>query len=392
MRDTTKITKRFVWAEINLKNLGHNLSIIKSYVNSSQTKIMAIVKADAYGHGAVEVSRQAVKSGVYGLGVSLVEEGIKLRKAGINVPIYILGEPSLSVLEDAVKYNLILSVNSYKTADIISKKCSYLGKKAVVHINVDTGMNRIGISFKNAISEIIKISSLPGLKIEGVFTHFSCAYRKDDSYTKLQWNKFRETIQELKNNKVRIGLFHCANSAAFLRYKKMHMDMVRIGILMYGLNPFDGNSSKWLSKETADVLSNFKSVLSLKAKISFIKRIPAGQYISYGCTFRTKRESVIATIPVGYADGYSRLLSNKSKVLINGKFAPVVGNVTMDQIMIDATDVTNGSSISTGDEIVLIGDSEGKRISAEDLADLAGTINYEIVCMLKSRIPRIYGY
>ena len=385
-RYITNIRKRFAWAEINLKNLGHNLSIIKSCVSSSQTKIMAVVKADAYGHGAVEVSRQAVKSGVYGLGVSLVEEGIKLRKSGINVPIYVLGEPSLYVLKDAVKYNLILSVNSYKTAEIVSKKCLYLGKKAAVHINVDTGMNRIGINFKNAISEIVKIGSLPGLNIEGVFTHFSCAYRRDDSYTKLQWNRFREAIQELKNNGVKIGLSHCVNSAAFLRYKRMHLDMVRIGILMYGLNPFNGNSSKWLSKKTADVLSNFKSVLSLKAKISFIKRIPAGQYISYGCTFRTKRESVIATIPVGYADGYPRLLSNKSKVLINGKFAPVVGNITM----VDVTDTAAGSSVYTGDEVVLIGDSEGKRISAEDLANLAGTINYEIVCMLKSRIPRIY--
>ncbi|GAG87044.1 unnamed protein product, partial [marine sediment metagenome] len=315
---------------------------------SSQTKIMAVVKADAYGHGAIEISKQAIGSGVHGLGVSLVEEGAKLRRANISAPVYVLGEPPPVAIEDAVKYNLVLSINSYKTAKIISERCSYLGKNAVVHINVDTGMNRIGINFKDAVTEIVKINSMTGLKVEGVFTHFSCAHLEDSSYTKAQWNKFRKIIQELKNSKVDIKTFHCANSAAFLRYKETHLDMVRAGISIYGLSPFGGNGCRWLSSETTSILSNFEPVLSLKAKISFVKKIPAGQCISYGCTFKTKRESIIATLPVGYADGYSRLLSNKSRVIIGGQFVPVVGNVTMDQIMADVTDITRDGSISVG--------------------------------------------
>jgi len=388
--DDTRADKRSAWAEINLKNLAHNLNVIKSYVSSSQTKIMAVVKADAYGHGAIEISKQAIGSGVHGLGVSLVEEGAKLRRANISAPVYVLSELPPVAIEDAVKYNLVLSINSYKTAKIISERCSYLGKNAVVHINVDTGMNRIGINFKDAVTEIIKINSMSGLKVEGVFTHFSCAHLEDSSYTKAQWNKFRKIIQELKNSKVDIKTFHCANSAAFLRYKETHLDMVRAGISIYGLSPFGGDGCRWLSSETTSILSNFEPVLSLKAKISFVKKIPAGQCISYGCTFKTKRESIIATLPVGYADGYSRLLSNKSRVIIGGQFVPVVGNVTMDQIMADVTDITRDGGVSVGDEAVLIGKSKGKKITVDFIADLMGTINYEVVCILKNRIPKIY--
>jgi len=301
-----------------------------------------------------------------------------------------LGEPPPAAIEDAVKYDLVLSINSYRTAKIISEKCSYLGKNAVVHINVDTGMNRVGINFKDAVTEIIKINSMTGLKVEGAFTHFSCAHLEDSSYTKAQWNRFRKIIKELKNSKVDIKTFHCANSAAFLRHRETHLDMVRTGISIYGLNPFGGDSCRWLSSETTSILSSFEPVLSLKTKISFVKKIPAGQCISYGCTFKTKRESIIATLPVGYADGYSRLLSNKSRVLVGGQFAPVVGNITMDQIMIDVTDIVGEKCISAENEVVLIGKSKGKKITVDFIADLMGTINYEVTCMLKNRIPKIY--
>jgi len=388
--DNTRADKRSAWAEISLKNLAHNLNVIKSYINSSQTKIMTVVKADAYGHGAIEISKQAIESGAHGMGVSLVEEGVKLRRANISAPVYVLGEPPPAAIEDAVKYDLVLSINSYRTAKIISEKCSYLGKNAVVHINVDTGMNRVGINFKDAVTEIIKINSMTGLKVEGAFTHFSCAHLEDSSYTKAQWNRFRKIIKELKNSKVDIKIFHCANSAAFLRHRETHLDMVRTGISIYGLNPFGGDSCRWLSSETTSILSSFEPVLSLKTKISFVKKIPAGQCISYGCTFKTKRESIIATLPVGYADGYSRLLSNKSRVLVGGQFAPVVGNITMDQIMIDVTDIVGEKCISTENEVVLIGKSKGKKITVDFIADLMGTINYEVTCMLKNRIPKIY--
>lgn len=384
------LDKMYAWVEIDLMNLSHNLRLIKAHLSSPNTKIMGVVKANAYGHGAIEISKKALESGIDSLGVALVSEGIKLRKEGIKAPIYVLGEPPSGVLEDALENDLVLSVNSYNSACEISKKSSYLGKKATVHINVDTGMNRIGINFRDAISQIIKISSLPGLKIEGIFTHFSCAGGKSQSYTLLQWKRFKEIIQEAKSNGIDVDLFHCANSAAFLRYKETHLDMVRIGIAMYGLNPFENNGGNWLEKEVKEVVSRLKPVLNLKARMSFIKEIEEGEYISYCGTFKTRRKSVIATLPIGYADGYPRVLSNKSKVLVGNSYAPVVGNITMDQLMIDVTDVPCKNELKVGSEAILIGESGGLKVTSEELARLANTINYEIVCMLKERLPRIY--
>jgi len=351
---------------------------------------MAVVKASAYGHGAVEISKQAIKSGVYALGVALVEEGAELRKSGITAPIYVLGESSPETVEKAVKNNLILSVNSYRSAQFISKECDRIGMDTGVNINVDTGMNRIGINFKDAPGQISKISMLPNLKLESISTHYACASIKGDSYTQLQWERFEEAINKVKDNAIPVKFYHCANSPAFFRYKSMHLDMVRTGISIYGLNPYDSDYVEWLDPDVREAVSGLKPVLSLKTKISFIKNVPEGCSISYCGTFKTRRASVIATVPVGYADGYSRLLSNKAQVLINGKLAPVVGNVTMDQFMIDVTDVAGNGNISAGDEVILIGESAGQKITAENIAKIMGTINYEVVCMIKNRIPRIY--
>jgi alanine racemase len=251
-------------------------------------------------------------------------------------------------------------------------------------------MNRIGINFNDAADQISKIAALPNLKLESISTHYSCASSRESSYTELQWARFNEIIRQVKNSRIAVKYFHCANSAAFFRYRNMHLDMVRTGISIYGLNPFDGDYNDWLGPETGNVISSLKPVFSLKARISFIKSVPRGEAISYCGTFKTKRDSIIATVPVGYADGYSRLLSNKAMVLINGMSAPVVGNITMDQFMIDITDVARDNNISVGDEVILMGDSKGQRITAEDIAQLMGTINYEVVCMFKNRIPRIY--
>jgi alanine racemase len=385
------INKRSAWIEINLAHLESNLKIIKSFAASKNTKIMAVVKADAYGHGSVEVSMQALKSGAYALGVALVEEGVELRKSGINSPIYILGESPPQAIEEAIKHNLVLGINSYKSAQFISKECERIRKETPININIDTGMNRIGINFNNATHQILKVSKLPNLELESVSTHFSCASGRESSYTQLQWSRFNEIIREIKDYKIAVKFFHCANSAAFFRYKDMHLDMVRTGISIYGLNPYDADYNDWLDPEVSSAISNLKPVLSLKTRISFIKSVPRGEIISYCGTFKTKRDSIIATVPLGYADGYSRLLANKAIVLIKGKTAPVVGNITMDQFMIDITDIEGDNNDNNiGNEVILIGNSAGQKITAEDIAKLMGTINYEVVCMFKNRIPRIY--
>lgn len=390
MQNNYTIDKRFAWAEINLANLSHNLKIIKSHAASRDTKVMAVVKADAYGHGSVEIARRAIESGAYALGVALVEEGTELRKSGIDAPVYVLGESPPEAIEEAIEYNLILNINSYKSAQFISKECGRIGREAAVNINVDTGMNRIGINFNDAADHILKVVALPDLRLESISTHFSCAGLRESFYTELQWNRFNRIIRHVKDHKMVVKFFHCANSAAFFRYRNMHLDMVRTGISIYGLNPYDRDYNDWLEPDAISAISDLKPVFSLKTRITFIKNVPKGEPVSYCGTFRTERDSIIATVPVGYADGYSRLLANKAIVLINGETAPVVGNVTMDQFMIDVTNVAVNNNVNIGDEVILIGGSGENRITAEDIAGLMGTINYEVVCMFKNRIPRVY--
>ncbi|MBM3707668.1 MAG: alanine racemase [Actinobacteria bacterium] len=382
--------KRFTKIEINLSNLENNIRVLKSHLNQLKTNIMAVVKSNAYGHGMVDVSKHLVECGINILGVALIEDGIRLRKSGLKVPIYILGEQPVETVKDALKYDFILGINSYEKALATSKLCEKFAKKLTVNIKIDTGMNRIGINFRKAVEEIEKIILLPGLKIEGIFTHFSCANDKDEAYTMLQWGRFKEILSQLENKNINFKLKHCANSAAFLRYKDMHLDMVRLGISIYGVSPFMDDSEKWLAPDVVEIIKSLKPVLSLKSKISFVKDVANGECISYGAAFKTARPSVIATVPVGYADGYTRLFSNKANVIIEGEYAPVVGNVTMDQIMVDVTDIADKKTVTQGTEVILIGNCANKKITADYLADLAGTISYEILCMLKDTIPRIY--
>ncbi len=392
MQKVTSRNKRFTKIEINLSNFASNIRVLRSNIDSRNTKIMGVVKSNAYGHGVLEISKQAVKSGVWALGVVLAEDGIKIRKAGLKCPIFILGEPPFEIVRDALKYDFTLCLNSFVKAQAISDKCASFGKKMKVHLKVDTGMNRVGINFKEAVEEIERIVSLQGITTDGIFTHFACAGDKDQSYTEMQWKRFQGVITALEGKKLRFKTVHCANSAAFLQDKKYHLDMVRLGISMYGLRPFDIDADKWLSPDTLDIIKHLKPVLTLKSKVSFVKNVSAGEYISYGATFKTSRESTIATVPIGYADGYTRLYSNKASVLINGGLAPVAGNVTMDQIMVDVTDIPGRDNISEGTEVTLIGNSNKKEISADYLSRLIGTINYEVLCMLKDRIPRSYIY
>lgn len=399
MQDTSRIyssENRFAWVEINLEGLSDNFKLIKDYISSieaidaNKPKIMAVVKANAYGHGLIEISRKALLSGASWLGVALVHEGLMLRKGGIKAPILCLGSHAPEKIKHAVENNITLSVTSLESAKLISDFCIEANMEAKVHIKIDTGMNRIGINYKNAIQSILLVKKLPKLDVDGVFTHFACASKKEDSYTLMQWERFSKIINELKGMNCDIKNYHCANSSAFIRYPHMHLDMVRLGIIIYGMNPFNSDFPDFCSKDAFEFIKKLKPVLSLKAKISFIKKIAAGESISYCGTFMTEKESIIATIPVGYADGYSRHFSNKSQIIFNGCFAPVVGNVTMDQAMLDLTDCRDARKAEIGDEVVLIGESNGLKLTAAELADLIGTINYEIVCMIGDRIPRLY--
>jgi alanine racemase len=250
-------------------------------------------------------------------------------------------------------------------------------------------MNRLGINWKDA-GNISVIRSLSNLTIDGIFSHFACASEKDPDYNILQMKRFSTALEELEFLGLTNNNIHFANSAAFFRFKESQFDMVRIGLCLYGMDPYGYGWEKWLPQDVKKAVKKLKPVLSLKSKISFIKMVSAGELISYCGTFKAEKDSVIATIPVGYADGYSRILSNKAKVLIKGFEAPVVGNITMDQFMVDITDIYGKKKVKTGDEVVLIGRSGKYIITAEDIAALLGTINYEVTCMIKKRIPRIY--
>ena len=372
--------------------MSNNIRVIKSHLASKDTKIMAVVKSNAYGHGIREIANHAVKSGVNALGVVLAEDAIYLRKMGIKVPVYILGESPIGIIRDAIKYDFTICMNSFEKAQAVSLICGKFGRKINVHIKVDTGMNRVGINHAKAVEEIEKIAGLSNLNIEGIFTHFSCAGEKNDDYTMMQWQRFQDVLKALEEKKIRFKIVHCANSAAFLRHKEFHCDMVRLGISMYGLSPFGLKADEWLDPGIVKVIDSLRPILSLKSRVSFVKKVGAGESVSYGATFTTSRPSVIATIPIGYADGYTRLYSNRAAVLINGGLAPVIGNVTMDQIMADVTDIADNSQISEGTEVTLIGNSSQGRISADYLSSLIGTISYEVLCMLKDKIPRVYIY
>jgi alanine racemase len=380
---------RFAWAEIDLSALVSNLKLMKSQCARPGVKIMAVVKADAYGHGILETSRTLLESGADALGVALAEEGLLLRQEGIDAPIYILGECPVSAAQDAIVNRLILAVNSVESASIYSKLARKKGQKVSVNINIDTGMNRLGINWKDA-GKISVIRSLSNLTIDGIFSHFACASEEDPGFTMLQMERFSKALEALQSLGLATSNIHFANSAAFYRFRKSHFDMVRAGLCLYGMNPYAKGCEKWLPRETIRVVSRLKPVLSLKSRISFIKTVSAGEPISYCGTFKAEKDSVIATIPVGYADGYSRILSNKSKVLIKGFEAPAVGNITMDQFMVDITGIYRKKNVKAGDEAVLIGRSGRNSISADDIAGLLGTINYEVTCMIRRRIPRIY--
>lgn len=364
-------------AEINLDNIAHNMNEIRKKIGLD-TKIMAVVKADGYGHGAVETAKVCLYNGADYLGIAMVDEGVQLRENNIHVPALILGYTPEAQIEDAVKYDLTQTVFSYETAVKISRAAAKIGKTAAVHIKLDTGMGRIGFDCtKKSIQEILKINELEDVKITGIFTHFSTSDEKDKGYTNMQYQKFDSMCSQLEASGISGIIRHSANSGAILDMPGLKCDMVRAGIIIYGMYP-SGEVTKSIE---------LKPAMSLKTHLSFLKELAAGESISYGRTYTTTSKTAVATIPAGYADGYARIMSNKARVIINGHYAPIIGNICMDQCMCDVSGIPD---VHIGSEAILLGKSGGCEITAEELAEIQQTINYEVVCAIGKRVPRIY--
>lgn len=367
-----------VVAEVNLNAIKHNYGEIRKHV-PSEVEMMAIVKADAYGHGSVQVARLLQEQGVNRFAVAIVKEGEELRQSGITSPILVLGYTPRADIKALIENDLTQTVFSYDMAKIISDEAGRLGKTVNVHIKVDTGMGRIGfLSSPQSIEEVRMISKLPHINLEGIFTHFSTADEEDTTYTKKQWDIFEGFLTELRDIGIEIPVIHAANSAAIMCHSYADLNVVRPGIILYGYYPSDYLKGKVLDLEPA---------MTLKTQVVHVKELPEGSYIGYGRKYYTQRKTKIATIPVGYADGYSRNLGNKGRVLIRGQYAPIVGNICMDQFMVD---VTNIKGVSLEDEVVLFGRQGEREIPVEEIASMLGTINYEIVCMIGKRVPRVY--
>ncbi len=368
-----------VWAEVNLDNIAHNVREIRKITNP-RAEIMGVVKADAYGHGVLQTAKTLLDSGVSRLAVSMIDEAIQLRNSGIDAPILVLSYTDPVRAEEIIINNVTQTVFSHDLANALSEAAVRLNRNTKVHIKIDTGMTRVGfMPGYSAIKNVVEISKLPRIIIEGLFTHFASADEKDRDYTYMQFERFMSIFSELQRIGVYIPIKHVANSAAIIAYPEMHLDMVRPGLILYGLYP---------SEEIQKQVVELKPAMTLKANVIFVKDVEKDTSISYGRIFTTSRESKIATIPIGYADGYTRLLNGKARMLINGEFADVVGKICMDQCMVDVTGL--GSPIKVGDEAVIFGEQLGKTIRVEDIANSIGTINYEVICLIGKRVPRVY--
>lgn len=373
-RRITEMSNMRVYAEIDLGAIRQNAASVREIVGD-RTKIMAVVKADGYGHGAV-MTAKAVENIVDAYAVATIEEAIELRQNGIDKEMMILGYILPDYYGLALKYDILLTVFTYEMAKDLSDCAAKSGKTAKIHIAVDTGMGRIGFPpTAESVCEIERIANLPNMEIAGLFSHFATADEADKEYSMLQMERYNEFCQKLT---VDTGLKHISNSAAITELPAAHLDMVRTGIILYGLYP-SGQVDKGKITLTP--------AMSIKSSVVYIKTVKAGESVSYGRKFTAQRDTVVATVPVGYADGYPRLLSNRSRVLINGSYARVIGNVCMDQMMVDVTDIKNAR---VGDEVVLAGRQMGKEVTVDEIADLAETINYEIVCGIGKRVPRVY--
>lgn len=368
-----------IQAEIDLDAMTYNLEHIKRNLKPG-TKIIAVLKADGYGHGAIPLGKRIQQDPeVWGIAVATVEEGEELREAGITKPILILGYTYQEDYKKIVDMDFRPAVFKQSMAQELSKAAVAAKKTLRIHIKIDTGMTRIGYrDVKTDVPEILEISKLPGIEVEGIFTHFARADERDTTPAKVQYEKFQEFLLALEEAGLSIPMKHCSNSAGIIRMKEANLDAVRAGIILYGLYP-----SEEVEREPVPL----KPLMSLRSHIAYIKNVEPGVEISYGGLFTTTRETRVATIPVGYADGYARGLSNKGSVLIRGKRAPILGRVCMDQFMVDVTDIPEAEEL---DQVTLLGKDQEDSITMEELGKLSGRFNYEFACCISKRVPRVY--
>ncbi len=369
---------RSAWVEIDLDNLANNIQEVRRLTKPG-VKIAAVIKANGYGHGAVKIAPILLENGAEVIAVAILDEAIELREAGFKVPIFVLGYTDPSRASEIIEYDIEQTVFSIDLAKALSDEAIKQGKKAKVHIKIDTGMGRIGFLPNHLVIDKIKeIISLPSIVFEGLFTHFASADESDKAYTIQQFEKFERVLYQLEKEGIKPNVRHVANSATIIDLPTMHLDMVRPGIMLYGLLP---------SREVILQNVNLKQVMTLKTKITNVKEISKGDSVGYSRKFVARGKTVIASLPIGYADGLFRSLSNIAEALVHGKRVPVVGKICMDQCMIDVTGIDD---VKVGDEVVLFGSQGEEMIHIDELADAIGTINYEIVCAINRRVPRVY--
>ena len=378
------------WAEIDLGALAHNYRELRR-ITASSAVMMAVVKADGYGHGAPQVARVALENGAELLAVARMGEAVRLREAGISAPILLFGHSLPAYVEILASQNIRAALNSLDGARSISAEAVRRKTSIKTHIKVDTGMGRLGLladeiaiqtdtgeQFNRAVNDILAISALPGIEVEGIFTHFANADSRDKRHAMTQLSRFTRLLETLETHSLRVRYRHAANSAAIIEIPESHLDLVRPGIAQYGL---------WPSDEVDRQRIHLKPVMSIKSRVIHVKEVGAGFAVSYGSTHVTDRPTRIATIPIGYADGYNRILSSNGHMLVKGVRAPIIGRVCMDLTMIDVGHVPD---VSLEDEVVILGSQGDETISADEIAKRVGTINYEIVSSLTSRVPKVY--
>jgi len=384
--DTKKEIAPLTWAEIDLDSLSHNIRELRKKIRPD-AEIMIAVKADAYGHGASQVSRAALKNGASFLAVARIEEAVKLREDKIDAPILMLGHCRAGYVRHVLDMDIRVSVNSMEDAASLSAAAAATGKNLRVHVKIDTGMGRLGIlsaglssaTDGSPVENIMKIAAMPCLELEGIFTHFASADSSDRSFAEVQADRFLSILKDIDNAGLKIKYVHAANSAAAINMPNVHFNMTRPGIAVYGLPPFDGCGK-------ADI--ELRPVMSVKSRIVQLKKVGAGFHVSYGGTYVTDKDTVIATVAAGYADGYNRHLSNKGIMLVRGQRARVIGRVCMDLVMLDVGHI---QSVALEDEVVVFGRQGNEYIGADELASLAGTISYEIISAVSPRVKRVYS-
>lgn len=371
---TNKIN-RPTWVEIDLDHLKNNIEEVRR-VTDKNALVTAVVKADAYGHGALRVIDTLLDNGADRLAVASLNEALEIRRKYPNVPILILGYTPDELIEEVIVNNIIQTVYSEEQVAYISEVAKKLKKEAILHIKIDTGMRRLGFNWED-YNKIISIFEFDHINFEGIYTHFAKADEKDKAFTIKQFNRFNLVINELEKNKIKVPIKHVSNSAAIIDLPEFSYDMVRSGIMLYGVYP---------SQEVGRDNVNLKPVMTFKTRVGHVKYIDEDEGVSYGLIYKAERHMKVATLPVGYADGYSRLLTEKAEVLIKSSRREVIGRICMDQIMIDL----GKSKAQVGDEVILFGYNDKEELSVDEVAKWLNTINYEVLCMISRRVPRVY--